>query len=187
MPTMTMPGTMKAVRIRSFGGPEVLRYEDVPRPEPRGGEMLVRVHAAGVNPVDWKIREGHIPVPLPAIMGIDFSGEVEALGPDVREFRVGDAVKIPFAMACARWVVRHASTCASPNVAFSAGCQPIAVGKKIISAPSNAVMRAGMRSRNVAVGRRSFGCASPLHLSRSPPKWRIEAAAPGMVSSKPRS
>lgn len=51
--------TMKAVRIHEFGGPEVLRYEDVERPEVREREMLVRVVAAGVNPVDWKIRSGH--------------------------------------------------------------------------------------------------------------------------------
>ena len=50
--------TMKAVRIYSYGGPEVLRYEDAPRPRPGDREILVRVHAAGVNPVDWKAREG---------------------------------------------------------------------------------------------------------------------------------
>ena len=85
--------TMKAVNIHEMGGPDVLRFEDVPRPEPGRHEVLVRVHAAGVNPVDWKIREGQFgKIPLPAIMGIDFSGEIEALGPDVTEFRVGEAV-----------------------------------------------------------------------------------------------
>ena len=49
---------MKAVRIHSFGGPEVLEIEDAPRPEPREGEILIRVRAAGVNPVDYKIRSG---------------------------------------------------------------------------------------------------------------------------------
>src|SRR5579864_8971987 len=92
MPT-TMTGTMKAVHIHDQGGPEVLRYEDVPRPEPSAHEVLVRVQAAGVNPVDWKIREGHLgKIVLPAIMGSDFSGEVEALVPDVTEFRVGEQV-----------------------------------------------------------------------------------------------
>src|SRR5881397_2942601 len=90
---MTTTITMKAVRIHSFGGPDVLRFEDVPVPKPGTNEMLVRVHAAGVNPVDWKIREGLLgPGPLPQTMGSDFSGVVEALGPDVRDFRIGEAV-----------------------------------------------------------------------------------------------
>src|SRR6185437_14093383 len=93
MTTMTTTETMKAVLIHSFGGPEVLRMEDVSRPEPGPHEVLVRVHAAGVNPVDWKIREGKLGnIPLPSIMGSDFSGEIEALGPDVTEFRVGESV-----------------------------------------------------------------------------------------------
>src|SRR2546425_1824192 len=91
--TMTMKATMKAVRIHSFGGPDVLRFEDVPVPKPGTNEMLVRVHAAGVNPVDWKIRQGLLGQgPLPQMMGSDFSGVVEALGSGVRDFRVGDAV-----------------------------------------------------------------------------------------------
>src|SRR5437588_4043932 len=77
--------TMKAVRVHEYGGPEVLRYEDAPRPEPGLGEALVRVHAAGVNPVDWKIRQGYmqafLPYPLPMIPGWDVSGVVEANGP----------------------------------------------------------------------------------------------------------
>lgn len=90
---ITTTGTMKAVHIHEMGGPEVLRYEDVPVPEPGAHEVLVRVHAAGVNPVDWKIREGQFgKIALPAIMGSDFSGEVEALGPEVTEFRVGEPV-----------------------------------------------------------------------------------------------
>ena len=93
MATMTTSGTMKAVHIHEMGGPEVLRYEEVPRPEPSAYEVLVKVHAAGVNPVDWKIREGMFgKIALPAIMGSDFSGEIEALGPNVTEFRVGEMV-----------------------------------------------------------------------------------------------
>lgn len=89
----TMTETMKAIQIHKFGGPEVLQLNDVPRPEPGPRQVLVRIHAAGVNPVDWKIREGQLGrLPLPIIMGNDFSGEIEALGPDVTEFRVGEPV-----------------------------------------------------------------------------------------------
>jgi NADPH:quinone reductase-like Zn-dependent oxidoreductase len=88
----TMTETMKAVQIHAYGGPEVLKYEDVPRPEPKANEILVRVHAAGVNPVDWKIREGIVPATLPMIMGIDFSGVVESVGDGVSKYHSGDAV-----------------------------------------------------------------------------------------------
>jgi D-arabinose 1-dehydrogenase-like Zn-dependent alcohol dehydrogenase len=69
---------MKAVRIYNYGGPEVLRFEDAPRPTPGSGELLIRVHAAAVNPVDWKVRAGYlkdrIPYPLPFIPGWDVFG-----------------------------------------------------------------------------------------------------------------
>jgi NADPH:quinone reductase-like Zn-dependent oxidoreductase len=88
--------TMKAVRIHSYGGPEVLVEEEVPRPQAGPGEVLVRVHAAGINPLDWKVRAGHVKgwlqQRLPLIPGWDVSGVVEAVGPDVTAFKVGDAV-----------------------------------------------------------------------------------------------
>jgi len=88
--------TMKAVCIYSYGGPEVLVYEDAPRPHPDAGEVLVRVHAAGINPVDWKIREGHLKEmlhhTLPLVLGWDVSGVVEALGSGVTRLKVGDEV-----------------------------------------------------------------------------------------------
>jgi NADPH:quinone reductase-like Zn-dependent oxidoreductase len=87
---------MKAVRIHQYGGPEVLKYEDAPRPEPANGEILVRVHGAGVNPVDWKIRAGLGKVfrdyPMPLILGWDFSGVVEQAGAGVTEWKKGDEV-----------------------------------------------------------------------------------------------
>jgi NADPH:quinone reductase-like Zn-dependent oxidoreductase len=87
---------MKAVVIHAYGGPEVLRYEDAPTPEPADGDVLVRVHAAGINPVDWKIREGmrrdRLKHELPLILGWDVSGTVERLGAGVTSFRVGDEV-----------------------------------------------------------------------------------------------
>ncbi len=84
---------MKAMRNHTFGEPEVLLYEDVPRPEAGNGELLVRVHAAGVNPVDWKVRKrGGLGATLPAIVGWDVSGVVESVGAGVTDFHPGDAV-----------------------------------------------------------------------------------------------
>lgn len=88
--------TMKAVHIHKYGGPEVLKFEETPRPQPAANELLIRVHAAAVNPVDWKIREGHLKQQLtysfPLILGWDFSGVVEAVGPDVTKFQIGSEV-----------------------------------------------------------------------------------------------
>jgi NADPH:quinone reductase-like Zn-dependent oxidoreductase len=92
--------TMKAVRFHAFGGPEVLVYEDAPKPEPNPGEVLVRVHAVGINPPDWYLRDGYKMLPpewqpqvsFPAIPGTDISGVVEAAADDVEGFSVGDEV-----------------------------------------------------------------------------------------------
>ncbi len=85
--------TMKAVRIHAFGGNEALRYEDVPRPAPAAGEVLIKVHASSVNPADHKMAAGLFgPLPLPLTLGLDFSGTVEALGPGVTKWKIGDAV-----------------------------------------------------------------------------------------------
>jgi len=88
--------TMKAVCIYGYGGPEVLVYEDAPRPHPDAGEVLVRIHAAAINPVDWKIREGHLKTmlhhTLPLVLGWDVSGVVESLGPGLTRLKVGDEV-----------------------------------------------------------------------------------------------
>ena len=88
--------TMKAVIIHEYGGPEVLRYEDVPVPEIGPDEVPIKVHACGVNPIDWKVRQGrkkdqtHYEMPL--ILGWDVSGTVEETGPLVKYFRKGDRV-----------------------------------------------------------------------------------------------
>ncbi|WP_029007292.1 NADP-dependent oxidoreductase [Azospirillum halopraeferens] len=91
---------MKAVRLHAFGGPEVLRYEDAPRPVPAPGEVLVRVHAIGLNPPDWYLRDGYRSLPpewqprptFPLIPGSDVSGVIEAVTDGVEGFRVGDEV-----------------------------------------------------------------------------------------------
>jgi NADPH:quinone reductase-like Zn-dependent oxidoreductase len=87
---------MKAIRIHDYGGADVLRYEDAPLPELGPDEVLIKVHGAGVNPVDWKIRSGAMrqarPLRFPAILGADAAGTVERVGPVVSRFRPGDAV-----------------------------------------------------------------------------------------------
>jgi NADPH:quinone reductase-like Zn-dependent oxidoreductase len=74
---------MRAVRFHEYGSPQVLRLEEVPRPQAQKGQVLVRVHAAGVNPIDWKMRRGGRETPLPAVPGIEFAGIVDSVGPDV--------------------------------------------------------------------------------------------------------
>ena len=83
---------MKAVRIHEEGGPEVLRYEDVPDPEPGEGEVLVRIAAASLNHLDVWVRMGLPSVPKPRILGADGAGVVEALGTGVAGFAPGDRV-----------------------------------------------------------------------------------------------
>ncbi|WP_406826559.1 NADP-dependent oxidoreductase [Pedobacter sp. KACC 23697] len=87
---------MKAVRIHEFGGPEVLSIDDIPVPKPASDEVLIKVHATSVNPVDWKIREGHrkdkFPAKLPLTLGWDVSGTVEEVGEKVSAFKKGDEV-----------------------------------------------------------------------------------------------
>src|SRR5207245_8409272 len=78
------------------GGPEQLRYEDAPVPEADSGQVLVRVHAASINPIDYKLASGafrqFMPIELPWIPGGEFSGVVEVVGPGVTGVRPGDAV-----------------------------------------------------------------------------------------------
>ena len=69
---------MQAVVIHQTGDPDVLRHEETDRPEPGEGELLIRVHAASVNPADWKSRRGYREAPLPRVLGIDISGTIEA-------------------------------------------------------------------------------------------------------------
>src|SRR5436190_4679521 len=87
---------MKAIRFHEYGGFEVLKYEDVPRPEPQPGEVLIQVRAASINPFDLALREGWlasmIPLQLPAIVGVDVAGVVMATGEEVTDFSVGQNV-----------------------------------------------------------------------------------------------
>jgi len=84
---------MKAARVLQFGPPNVIINDDLPRPEPGAGQLLVRINAAGVGNWDALIREGKVELqPLPIILGSELSGNVEAIGPQVSGFKVGDEV-----------------------------------------------------------------------------------------------
>src|ERR1700730_493330 len=103
---------MRAVVMQRTGDPDVLRLEEVPKPEPSDGQVLVRVRAAAVNAIDWKYRRGRSPHKLPAILGSDISGSVESsLAPD---FGVGDDVfGIPASGGYAEYATASAAAIAS--------------------------------------------------------------------------
>jgi NADPH:quinone reductase-like Zn-dependent oxidoreductase len=87
---------MKAIRIHSYGASDQMKLEETPRPAIRGGEALVKIRAAGVNPVDWKIREGYLKevhrASFPLTLGQDFAGDVVELGKEARGIQTGDKV-----------------------------------------------------------------------------------------------
>jgi NADPH:quinone reductase-like Zn-dependent oxidoreductase len=83
---------LKAIRIHEFGGPDVLKYEDIPEPQPGPGEIRIRIIAAEVNPIDWKIRRGYMALPLPMTAGSDVAGIVDVVGQAETSFQPGDEV-----------------------------------------------------------------------------------------------
>lgn len=93
---------MKAILVRQFGGPEALRYEEVERPSPKRGEVLVKVRAVSLNRLDIWVRGGLTAygTTLPHVLGCDFSGEVGEVSPDVKDFAFGDRVVVDPALRC---------------------------------------------------------------------------------------
>src|ERR1700692_1300196 len=91
---------MKAVVVHQYGGPDVLKFEEYPNPIPGSGEVLVRVAATSVNPIDYKRRAGltkdFYPIKFPGLIGVDIAGTVVKIGPGAEGFSAGDQV---FAMA----------------------------------------------------------------------------------------
>jgi NADPH:quinone reductase-like Zn-dependent oxidoreductase len=87
---------MQAIRVHQYGESDVLNLETIAQPEPQPNEVLIRVQATGVNPIDWKIRSGSIkesfPMPMPYTPGMDIAGTVEAIGSEVQAFQFGQAV-----------------------------------------------------------------------------------------------
>lgn len=109
---------MRAIAMQAFGGPEVLALHELPRPKPGRGEVLIRIVAAGVNPVDWKIREGQLgraTHAFPIVPGWDAAGVVDELGEGCQRFRKGDRV-----YAYAR----------KPHVQWGTYCEYVAVPEK---------------------------------------------------------
>jgi NADPH:quinone reductase-like Zn-dependent oxidoreductase len=105
---------MKAVRIHEFGGPEVLRYEDVPDPKPRKDQALVRVKACAMNHLDFWVRKGLPGVNLPHILGSDVAGEIVELGEYVTGFKPGQRVLLApmdFCNRCAKCVAGFQNQC----------------------------------------------------------------------------
>ena len=94
-----MTTTQRAVLIRAYGGAAAAEVAEIATPTAGQGQVLVRVRAAGVNGIDWKVREGFVrdafPLQLPAVLGIELAGVVEAVGPGASRFRVGDHVMGP--------------------------------------------------------------------------------------------
>lgn len=91
---------MKAIQIKEFGDENVLDYTDIDRPEPKTDEILVKIHASAVNPVDVKIRNGKYKMELPLIPGADFAGTIEEIGSDIRKFKTGDEVYGKILVGC---------------------------------------------------------------------------------------
>jgi len=87
---------MKAIRFHQYGGPEVLAQVEMQRPKPDHDEVLIKVHAAAVNPIDWKMRAGHVkevfPLTFPSTLGWDVSGTIEEAGDNVTQFKRGEEV-----------------------------------------------------------------------------------------------
>jgi len=112
---------VKAVRFHQFGGPEVLRLEDIPDPVPMAGEILLRVRACGLNHLDVDCRAGvsRLPLTLPHTLGREIAGEVVALGPGVDSVRIGDRILAHIAPACGRCgacLAGRDNLCQKPNL-----------------------------------------------------------------------
>jgi len=121
---------MKAIRVSRHGGPEELKLDSMPDPQPASGQLLVRVEVAGVNYIDTYHRTGLYPLPLPLVPGIEGAGVVEEVGPNVEGFRRGDRVVFCLAMgAYAELVAVPAWKCVrlpegvAPEVGVTVMCQ----------------------------------------------------------------
>lgn len=143
---------MRAVRFHEYGPASSLVVDLVPRPEPKAGEVLIRVHAAGVNQIDWKFRAGYLkqfmPLELPHTPGLDVAGTVVALAPDVTAFAEGDDVFGRGAGSYAEYAIAPVATLARKPAALSfeqAATLPIAGVTAWVGLFDTAHLEAGQR------------------------------------------
>lgn len=145
---MTIPSRMRAVEIEKPGGPEVLRPTECPTPTPRAGEVLILVHAAGVNRPDCLQRAGLYAVPPDAspLPGLEVAGEVAALGPDTPRWRVGDrVVALTHGGGYAEYCMAHGTHCLPWPVACNAE-EAASLPETTFTVHSNLFTRAGLRA-----------------------------------------
>lgn len=172
---------MKAIIVERYGEPEVMRIGEVPDPVPREGEVLVKIHAAGVNPVDTYIRSGLYtqPVPPPYTPGIDGAGVIEAVGPGVKHRKVGDRVYVAWCLTgtyAEKVLCKEAQTHPLPEkMSFSQGAA--------IGVPYGAAYRAlfqkahATAGENVVVHGASGGVGiAAVQLARAAGMWVIGTA-----------
>lgn len=147
---------MKAMRYHGFGGPELLRPDELPRPRPSAGELLLDVAASSVNPVDWKIGAGHLrglfDMAPPFVPGTDFSGIIIGMAADVAGFALGDrvfgAAHLDHAGALAEWITMPASVVAHAPASIpltTAAAVPLAAltAWHALTSPEHAALRPG--------------------------------------------
>jgi NADPH:quinone reductase-like Zn-dependent oxidoreductase len=149
--------TIHAVRYTQYGAASVLSYDAIAKPVPRAGEVLVRVRAAGVNPIDWKLRSGRFGQPAPTapvVPGFDLAGDIAALGPGVEGWAVGDAVfaviddqgaYTEFAVVPAKQLVRKPARASYAEVAAipTAGLTALQAVDALALAPGDTVVIQG--------------------------------------------
>ena len=165
---------MKAVRIHTPGGPEALRYEDVPDPTPKPGHAVVKVDAAGLNYIDVYYRSGLYKTELPMTLGMEAGGTVTAVGPDVTQVKAGDKVAytgVPGAYA------EYALVPADRLVVMPAGLSAKQGAAAMLQGMTAHYLACSTWStpRPVAWGcssARSPRCAAPASSGPSPPRTR---------------
>jgi hypothetical protein len=157
---------MQAVVMHETGDADVLRYEEIDRPEPGDGEVLIKVHAASVNPADWKLRRGFMNKPLPTVLGHDVSGTVETSRAD--GFAEGDEV---FGSSASGGYAEYSTASAGviakkpAGVGIVTSIPPSRTAGSSGAPPEDAARERGVRAGESRAGRSDTGCR-PHRLGR---------------------